>query len=129
MIPVMEIATQIIIFIVALCFSAGILALVIVLVPTIKELKNLLVDLQKTSAEVRAITEDIKKISSNVEGKIESFDGIFENSKQIAANVDKAFAMVNSSFGKHAEWLTLIPAALVAWKAISTLLRRKDEQQ
>ncbi|MBN2160225.1 MAG: DUF948 domain-containing protein [Spirochaetes bacterium] len=123
----MEIATQIVILIVALSFSAGIIALVVVLVPAIRELKNLFIEIRKTTSEVRVITEDTKKIISNVESKIESFDGIFENSKQIAANVDKAFAMVNDAFGKHAEWLALIPAALVGWKAVSALLRRKNE--
>ena len=68
----MDVATQVIIFIVALLISAGFLTLVIVLVPAIRELKELLVDLQKTSTEVRELAEEMKKITGGL-----SIPGLF----------------------------------------------------
>jgi predicted PurR-regulated permease PerM len=125
----MDIATQIIIFIVALLVSAGFLTLVIVLVPAIRELKELLIDLQKTSAEVRGLAEEMRKISSDVEGKLVGFNSMLSNSQKIATNVSSALKIFNSTVFKKAEWLALVPAILWGWKAISKLKRRKNERQ
>ena len=125
----MEVATHIVIFIVAILFSAGFLTLVIVLVPAIRELKELLIDLQKTSTEVRGLVEEITKISSDVEGKLEGFNGILSNSQRIATNVGSALKMFNTSAFRNFEWLALIPALLWGWKAVSKLKRRKNERQ
>ncbi len=130
----MDTATQVIIFIVALLFSAGFLALIIVLVPAIRELKALFIDLQKTSAEVRELTVEMKKISANVEGKLDGIDSMLSNSQKIVSNVGKAYSLLNNSavknsILKNSEWLALIPAILLGWKAVSKLKRRKDERQ
>jgi hypothetical protein len=125
----MDVATQVIIFIVALLFSAGFLTLVIVLVPAIRELKELLIDLQKTSAEVRGLAEEMKKISTDVEGKLAGFNGMLANSQKIATNVGSAFKMFNTTVFKNAEWLALIPALLWGWKTVTKLKRRKNERQ
>ncbi len=130
----MDTATQVIIFIVALLFSAGFLALVIVLVPAIRELKTLFIDLQKTSTEARELVEEMNKISANVEGKLEGIDGMIANSQKIAANVGRAYSMLNNSVLKdtvlkNIEWLAMIPAVLLGWKAVSKIKRRKDERQ
>ncbi|OHD65469.1 MAG: hypothetical protein A2176_13105 [Spirochaetes bacterium RBG_13_51_14] len=118
-----------IIFIVALLFSAGFIAIVIVMVPAIRELKALLVDLRKTSVEVRELALEMKKISANLEGKLEGFDGILSHSQKIATHVGGALKVFNNTVFKHAEWLALIPAALWGWKQVVKLKRRKNERQ
>ena len=109
----MESATQVIIFIVALAFSAGFLAIVIVLVPAIRELTALLADLQKTSGEVRELVEQAKNISSNVEGKLEGIDSIVSNTKTIATGVNRALKAANLNIAGKPELLALIPALLL----------------
>ncbi len=125
----MDDATKIIIFIVALLISAGFLALIIVLVPAIREMKALFIDLRKTSAEVRELTVEMKKISANVEGKLDGIDGMLSNSQKIVSNVSKAYSLLNNSVLKNAEWLALIPAILMGWKAVSKMKRRNNERQ
>jgi predicted PurR-regulated permease PerM len=125
----MEVATQIIIFIVALVFASGFLALVIVLIPAIRELKELLIDLQKTSTEVRGLAEEMRKISSDVEGKLVGFNSMLSNSQKIASNVSGALKMFNVTAFRNFEWLAFIPALLLGWKAVSKLKRRKNERQ
>jgi hypothetical protein len=125
----MENSTQIIIFIVALVFSSGFIALVIVLVPAIKEMTALLADLRKTSTEVRDLTEQIKNISTNVEGKLEGIDGMLMNSRKVVTGVSKVLGAVNGNMINKAEWLALIPAIVLGYKAVIKLKRRKDEQQ
>ncbi len=125
----MDTATHVIIYVVSLLFTAGFLALVLVLVPALRELKALFIDLQKTSVEVRELAEEMKKISANVEGKLDGIDAMLSNSQKIAANVGKAYSLLNNSVLKNAEWLALIPAILMGWKAVSTMKRRKDERQ
>ena len=125
----MENATPIIIFIVALVFSSGFLALVIVLVPAIRELTALLADLQKTSTEVRDLAEQMKYISTNVEGKLEGIDHIMTNSRSIASNVTRVLGAFNNNMATKSEWLALIPALLLGYKAVTTLKRRKNGKQ
>lgn len=124
----MDTATQVIIFIVALLISAGFLALIIVLVPAIREMKALFIDLRKTSTEVRELAEEMKKISANVEGKLDGIDSVLSNSQKIVSNVGRAYSVLNSSVLKNAEWLALIPAIIMGWKAVTKMKRRKDER-
>ncbi|HNW29010.1 MAG TPA: hypothetical protein PKN50_11075 [Spirochaetota bacterium] len=125
----MDTATQAIIYVVSLLVTAGFLALVMVLVPAIRELKALFIDLQKTSAEVRDLAVEMKKISANVEGKLDGIDTMLNNSQKIVANAGRAYSLLNNSVLKNAEWLALIPAILMGWKAVSKIKRRKDERQ
>lgn len=125
----MDTAAHVIIYVVSLLVTAGFLALVMVLVPALRELKALFIDLQKTSAEVRDLTVEMKKISANVEGKLDGIDAMLANSRKIATNVGRAYSLLNDSVLKNAEWLALIPAILMGWKAVSTMKRRKDERQ
>lgn len=125
----METATLVIVFIVALLLSSGFLALIIVLVPAIREMKAFFIDMQKTSIEVRKLVEEMKKISANVEEKLDGFDSVLANSQKIVTNVGKAYTLLNSSVLKNVEWLALIPAIIMGWKAVSGIKRRKDERQ
>ena len=109
--------------------TAGALALIIVLVPAIRELKALFIDLQKTSAEVRELTVEMKKISANVEGKLDGIDTVLANSQKIVSNVGRAYSLMNNSVLKNAEWLAMIPAILLGWKAVSKMKRRNNERQ
>lgn len=123
----METATQVIIFIVALAFSSGFLAIVIVLVPAIRELTALLADLQKTSTEVRDLVENAKNISANVEGKLEGIDSIVANTRTIATGVSRALKAANINMTGKPELLALIPALLLGYKAITRFKRRNNE--
>lgn len=125
----MDTGTQAIIFIVALVFCTGFLVLIIVLVPALRELKNLFVELQKTSMEVRELVEEARKISANVEGKLEGFDGIMANSQKIVSNVSTAVGNMNFKFLKYADWLALVPAIVWGANRVRKLKRRKDERQ
>jgi len=125
----MDTAAHVIIYVVSLLVTAGFLALVMVLVPALRELKALFIDLQKTSAEVRDLTVEMKKISANVEGKLDGIDAMLANSRKIATNVGRAYSLLNDSVLKNAEWLALIPAILMGWKVASKMKRRKDERQ
>lgn len=125
----MDTATQVIIFIVALAFSSGFLAIVIVLVPAIRELTALLRDLQKTSAEIRELTEQAKTISSNVEGKLEDVDRFIAGTRTIAAGVNKALSAANIDIAGKPGLLAVIPALIMGYKVISRLIRRNNEQQ
>ena len=125
----MDTGTQAIIFIVALVFCTGFLVLIIVLVPALRELKNLFVELQKTSLEVRELVEEARKISANVEGKLEGFDGIVANSQKIVSNVSAALGNMNLKFMKYAEWLALVPAIVWGVNKVKKLKRRSNERQ
>jgi predicted PurR-regulated permease PerM len=124
----METATHIIIFIVALAFSAGFLALVIVLVPAIRELRALLSDLRMTSSEVRDLTEELNRISSGIGGRIEGIGGVLSKSQKISSNVRMALNLASKLPLAKAEWLALVPAIMWGWKAVSRLKRRKNER-
>jgi hypothetical protein len=126
----MEPATQVIIFIVAVLISAGFLALVIVLVPAIRELTKLFVDLQKTSEEARELVIEARKISQNVEGKLEGVDSIITNAQKISSSVGKAATLLNNPLIKQFEWLAaLIPAILLGWKAVSKMRGKNKEEK
>ncbi len=126
----MEPATQVILFIVALLFSAGFLALIITLIPALRELKNLFVDLQKTSAEARELMIEARKISENVEGKLEGIDGLMVNARKLTSSVGKATALLNNPAVKQFEWLiALIPAVLLGWKAVGMMRGRNKEEE
>jgi len=125
----MEPATQVIIFIVALLFSAGFLALIITLIPALRELKNLFVDLQKTSAEARELVIEARKISENVEGKLEGIDGLMANAQKLTSSFGKATALLNNPAIKQFQWLiALIPAVLLGWKAVGMMRERNKEE-
>jgi hypothetical protein len=126
----MEPATQVIIFIVALLISAGFLALIIVLIPALRELKNLFVDLQKTSTEARELMVEARKISENVEGKLEGIDGLMANAQKITSSVGRAASLLNNPAIRQFEWLAaLIPAVLLGWKAVSKIRGRNKEEE
>ena len=125
----METATQVIIFIVALAFASGFLAIVIVLVPAIRELTALLADLQKTSTEIRELAEQAKTISSNVEGKLEGVDSFMASTRTIATGVNRALRAANIDIAGRPGLLALIPALIMGYKAISRLTRRNNGKQ
>ena len=100
------------------------------LVPTIREVKNLLVDLEKTSAEARELIIEARKISENVEGKLEGFDGIITNAQKITSSVGKAASLLNNPAIRKFEWLAaLIPAVVLGWKAVGALRGKKEEEE
>ncbi|TFH42753.1 MAG: hypothetical protein E4G96_02770 [Chrysiogenales bacterium] len=126
----MDATTRIIIVIVAIFISSGFLAIVIVLVPAIRELRALLVDMRKTSEEVRDLASEAKKISVNIENKLEGIDGIISNSKRISSIVGKAASRMENPAFKHLEWVAaLVPALILGWKAVSGARGGKKEEE
>ncbi len=126
----MDATTRIIIVIVAIFISSGFLAIVIVLVPAIRELRALLVDMRKTSEEVRDLASEAKKISVNIENKLEGIDGIIANSKRISSIVGKAASRMENPAFKHLEWVAaLVPALILGWKAVSGARGGKKEEE
>ncbi|MBN2079229.1 MAG: hypothetical protein JW838_09705 [Spirochaetes bacterium] len=126
----MDAATQIIIFIVALIISAGFLAIIIVLVPAIRDLRALLVDLRKTSEEVRELAVETRKISVNVEGKLEGIDGFVANTRKVSSLVGRAASKMENPAFRHLEWLAaLVPALLLGWKAVSGARGGPEEEE
>lgn len=126
----MDAATQIIIFIVALIISAGFLAIIIVLVPAIRDLRALLVDLRKTSEEVRELALETRKISVNVEGKLEGIDGFVANTRKVSSLVGRAASKMENPAFRHLEWLAaLVPALLLGWKAVSGARGAPEEEE
>lgn len=125
----MDATTKAVVIFIALVLSGGFLAIVIVLVPALRELKNLLVSLQKTSDEARAVAEDVKKISSGVEGKIASLGGIVSNAQKITSSLGAVIKTSRSPAFKYVELLALLPAILLGWKVVSNARRKKNERQ
>ena len=112
-------ATTVIIFVVALIVSLGFLLLVISLVPTINQLKSLLVDLEKTSQEVRVLAAQLKDIGEKVDTQAEKVGAIIESSKNTVEVVSNTVGMINHNFLKRsAGVLAILPAIRFGWNLV-----------
>lgn len=112
-------ATTVIIFVVALIVSLGFLLLVINLIPTINQLKSLLIDLEKTSSEFRTLTHQLKHISEKVDNQTDQIGAIIESSKNTVSVVSNTIGMINHNFlKKSAGLLALLPAIRFGWNLV-----------
>jgi predicted PurR-regulated permease PerM len=108
----MDSTLLIVIIIVAIILSVGFLLLIFSLVPAINELKFLLRDLQKTSAEARDLVNKLKEVSDKVNQDIEKVDSILDTSRETIETASKSLKFLNKNVLKHsAGILTLLPAA------------------
>lgn len=112
-------ATTVIIFVVALIVSLGFLLLVINLIPTINQLKTLLVDLEKTSGEVRELATQLKEIGEKVDNHTDKIGAIIESSKNTVDVVSNTVGMINHNFLKRsAGLLAIVPAIRFGWNLV-----------
>jgi predicted PurR-regulated permease PerM len=115
----------VIIFVVALILSVGFLMLVLSLVPTINQLKSLLKDLEKTSAEARDLALQLKSVSGKVDKDIEKFDRILDSTKETVGTVKESFKFLNKNVLKQtAGVLGLVSAIRFGWNFVKKLKRR-----
>ena len=115
----------VIIFVVALILSVGFLMLVLSLVPTINQLKSLLKDLEKTSAEARDLALQLKSVSGKVDKDIEKFDQILDSTKETVGTVKESFKFLNKNILKQtAGVLGLVSAIRLGWNFVKKLKRR-----
>jgi uncharacterized protein YoxC len=112
-------------FIVAVIGSVGFLLLVLTLVPTITQLKSLLKDLEKTSAEVRELAAQMKSIGGKVDNDIEKFDVVLDSTLETVGTVKESLKFLNKNVLKQtAGFLALIPAIRFGWNLVKKLRRR-----
>jgi predicted PurR-regulated permease PerM len=115
----------VIIFVVALILSVGFLMLVLTLVPAINQLKSLLKDLEKTSAEARDLALKLKSVSGKVEKDIEKFDLVLDYTKETMGTVKESLKFINRSVLKQtAGVFGLVSAIRVGWNLIKKFKRR-----
>jgi len=124
----MDAVTHAVIIFIALVITAGFLVLVVALVPAIRDWRELMASLRKTSDEVRAVAIDAKRISAGAAERFEDLSGIMSQAERIARGMGSAIGTLKAS-SKYAEWLALIPAILLGWKAVSSIKRRRHERR
>jgi len=108
-----------VIIIVAIILSVGFLLLIISLVPALNELKFLLRDLQKTSAEARELTLKLKEVGEKVNQDVDKVDSILDASKDTVENVSKSLKFFNKNVIKHSAGIfALLPAIKLGWNAV-----------
>jgi predicted PurR-regulated permease PerM len=118
----MDSTLLIVIIIVAIILSVGFLLLIFSLVPAINELKFLLRDLQKTSAEARELVNKLKEVSDKVNQDIEKVDSILDTSRETIETASKSLKFLNKNVLKHsAGILTLLPAARFGWSVVKKM--------
>jgi len=115
----MDSVTIVIIFIVALIFSVGFLLIVISLVPTLNQLKSLLVDLEKTSYEARELTKKLQDVSEKVDEDLLKINSIIDVTKDSVGKVSESLKFLNKNMVRQsAGLLAFFPALRLGWKFI-----------
>jgi predicted PurR-regulated permease PerM len=115
----------IIIFIVSLIMSVGFLLLILTLIPTLNQLKSLLVDLEKTSSEARDLASNLKEVSGKVNNDLDKIDAVLDSTKETVDVVKNSLKFVNKKVLKQsAGLLAIIPAIKLGWDFVKKLKRR-----
>lgn len=118
----MDSTLLVIIVIVAIILSVGFLLLIFSLVPAINELKFLLRDLQKTSAEARELAHRLIDVSEKVNQDIEKVDAILDTSKETFETASKSLKFFNNKVLKHSAGIfTLLPAVKFGWSMVKKI--------
>ncbi|MCP4217408.1 MAG: hypothetical protein GY765_22385 [bacterium] len=108
-----------IIFILYVVLTAGILLLLVTALPAINQLKALLKDLEKTSAEARVLVIQMKSLTEKVEKDVEKVDAILEASRETVTTVSSSLKMINKSMvAKSAGVFAIIPAIKFGWDLV-----------
>jgi predicted PurR-regulated permease PerM len=115
----------VIIFIVALIMSVGFLLLILTLIPTLNQLKSLLVDLEKTSTEARDLAANLNEVSGKVNTDLDKVDAVLDSTKETVDVVKNSLKFVNTKVLKQsAGLLALVPAIKFGWDFIKKFKRR-----
>lgn len=115
----MNTTVLIIVFVVALVFSLGFLLLVLMLIPTIQQLKSTLLDLEKTSFEVRDLARELKRVSAMAEERLEKVDMVLAQSSRTVENVGDALQFISQNvLQRSAGLLAFLPAVKIGWNLI-----------
>jgi predicted PurR-regulated permease PerM len=118
----MNTAILVIVFIVALILALGFLILVLSLVPAISQLKSLLVDMERTSAEIRELSREFRKLGLSVEEKLDKADVVLDVSKRTVENAGEALHFLNQNlFRRSASLFALVPAIRFGWKMVKKI--------
>jgi len=109
--------TTVIVFIVSMIFSVGFLVLIIFLVPMINQLKALLGDFEKTSAEIRELTKNFQTTTDKINNEIDKADAMMNSSKRIVDTVAYSVESINRSvMAKSAGLMSIIPLVKFGFK-------------
>ncbi len=115
----MNIAILVIVIVVAVILALGFLILVLTLVPAIAQLKSLLADMERTSAEIRELSRDFRKLSLSVEEKLDKADVVLDVSKRTVENAGEALHFLNQNLlRRSASLFALVPAIRFGWKMV-----------
>jgi predicted PurR-regulated permease PerM len=113
---------SVIIFIVALVFSVGFLLLIFSLVPMINQLRFLVMDLQRTSAEVRELSARMRQVTDKVDDKVEKVGDLLEKSQHTIQGISSFFKFFNVNvFKRSAGFMALIPAIKLGWTIVKKI--------
>lgn len=115
----MDTTLLVIIIIIAIIVSVGFLLLIFSLVPTLNELKFLLRDLQKTSAEARELVSELRVVGEKVNQDIDKVDTILDTSKETIENASKSLRFINKNLLKNSAGIfALLPAIRFGWSVV-----------
>lgn len=118
----MVIAILVVVIVLAVILAVGFLILVRTLLPAIAQLKSLLTDMEKTSAEIRELSRDFRKLSLSVEEKLDKADVVLDVSKRTFENAGESFHFLNQNLLRSmASLFALFPAFRFGWKMINKL--------
>lgn len=118
--------STVIIFIVALLFGVGFFVLVIFLAPTIAQLKSLLKDVEKTSAEARELVINLQSITERVDKDLEKVDSILDSTKETVESAKHALKFIDKNFLKRSAGLVaIIPAIKMGWNFVKKLKQKR----
>lgn len=124
----MDSVSIVIIFIVALIFSVGFLMIVISLVPTLNQLRSLLVDLEKTSYEARELTKKLQDVSEKVDEDLSKINSIIDTTRESVGSVSNSLKFLNKNLIKQsAGLLAFFPALKLGWKFMKKRKGGKNE--
>jgi predicted PurR-regulated permease PerM len=112
-------ATLIIVFILGIIFSVGFVLLLMSVIPAINQFKNLLADLEKTSAEVRDLTGELKETNQKINRSMDDVEKMIGTSKETMETVWNSMKKINKSYLKNsAGFVAMLPAIKLGWKLV-----------
>jgi hypothetical protein len=103
----------------AIVVSASFLLLVLALLPAIQQLRSVLLDLEKTSAEVRDLAREWKRLSHEVEDRMDKVDAVLDSTRQITEGTAETMLffkrrVLQRTAGIFAFW----PAIKLGWNLV-----------
>ncbi len=111
--------TLVLVFILTFIATVGFILLVLTLVPTIKQFRIFLKDMQKTSTEVRELAAKFRDLSEKLDDNVVKVNSIIDSSKETVDIVTKTVKKMNSGFLKSSAGLfAVIPVLKFGWNLL-----------